>query len=83
MNSTLFYCLSHLGRGNASEWRRGADNIGGFTLSDEHAPYWCCMYSQKGIVLHQRAGGDMKFTPAMCDAVANKVKTTKQLNLFA
>ena len=80
MNETLIHCLTHLGRGNAKDWRRGADSQGGVTLSNEYAPYWLCNYSPRGVVLKRRNGGDITFTPAMCDAVSKA--ENKQLALF-
>jgi hypothetical protein len=80
MNETLLYCLTHLGRGSAKDWRKGADSQGGFTLG-LGSPYWNCSYSPRGVTLHRRNGGNQVFTPAMCDAVANK-SMVKQLSMF-
>ena len=80
MNEAIIHCLTYLGRGNAKDWRKGADSIGGFTLVAD-SPYWLCSYSPRGVVLKRRKGGDQVFTPAMCDAVAGKAEN-KQLALF-
>jgi hypothetical protein len=80
MDEALIYCLTYLGRGNAKDWRRGADSQGGFTLG-ANSPYWICNYSPRGVVLKRRNGGNQVFTPAMCDAVANKIGV-KQLSIF-
>jgi len=81
MNETLLHCLQRMGGGNPKDWRRAVNNYGGFTLSNDYAPYWLCNYSTRGVVLCRRNGGDLTFTAQMCDAVAGKAEN-KQLALF-